>query len=99
LIDTMTKKENDVATQDQSLVCGCAAASPEKRPSRKGVLDIVAVMAAALFLMYAEIWANDQAPLWSSACVLRPANAMNNDANGDTSSPFRDTAGPVAVLH
>ena len=96
----MTKKEkDDVATQDQSLVCGCAATPPEKRPSRKGVLDIVAVMAAALFLMYAEIWANEQAPVWSSACVLRPANAMNNDANGDTSSPFRDTAGPVAVLH
>jgi hypothetical protein len=99
LIDTMTKRENDVATQDESLVYGCAATSPKKRPSRKGVLDIVAVMAAALFLMYAEIWANEQAPIWSSACVLRPASAMNNDANGDASSPFRDTAGPVAVLH
>jgi hypothetical protein len=98
LIDTMTKKENDVATQDESLVCGCAAA-PKIRLSPKGVLDIVAVMAAALFLMYAEIWANEQAPIWSSACVLRPASAMNSDANSDTSSPFRDTAGPVAVLH
>ena len=96
----MTKKENDVATQDEeSLGCGCAAASPRKRPSRKGVLDIAAVMAAALFLMYAEIWANEQAPIWSSACVLRPASTMNNDAYSDTSSPFRDTAGPVAVLH
>jgi len=94
----MTKKENDVATQDESLGCGCAAA-PKRRLSPKGVLDIVAVMAAALFLMYAEIWANEQAPIWSSACVLRPASAMNNDANSDTSSPFRDTAGPVAVLH
>ncbi len=99
----MTKKEddveNDVATQDESLVCGCAAASPKKRPSRKGVLDIAAVMAAALFLMYAEIWANEQAPIWSSTCVLRPASAMNSDADSDTSGPFRDTAGPVAVLH
>ena len=94
----MTKKENDVATQDESLVCGCAAA-PKRRLSPKGVLDIAAVMAAALFLMYAEIWANEQAPIWSSACVLRPASAMNSDANSDTSSPFRDTAGPVAVLH
>ena len=94
----MTKKENDVATQDESLVCGCAA-SPKKRPSRKGFVDIVAVMAAALFLMYAEIWANEQAPIWSSACVLNPASATNYDTNSDTSSPFRDTAGPVAVLH
>ena len=88
-----------MATQDESLVCGCAAASPKKRPSRKGFVDMVAVMAAALFLMYAEIWANEQAPIWSSACVLRAASAMNNDANSDTGSPFRDTAGPVAVLH
>ena len=88
-----------MATQDESLVCGCAAAAPKKRPSRKGFVDIAAVMAAALFLMYAEIWANEQAPIWSSACVLRPASAMTNDANSDTSSPFRDTAGPVAVLH
>jgi len=56
-------------------------------------------MAAALFLMYAETWAIEQAPIWSSACVLRPAGAANYDANSDTSSPFRDTAGPVAVLH
>ena len=95
----MTKKENDMATQDESLDCGCAAAAPKKRSSRRGFVDIVAVMAAALFLMYAEIWANEQAPIWSSACVSRPASAMNNDANSDTSSPFRDTAGPVAVLH
>jgi hypothetical protein len=88
-----------MATQDESLVCGCTAAAPKKRPSRKGFLDIAAVMAAALFLMYAEIWANEQAPIWSSACVLRAASAMNNDANSDTGSPFRDTAGPVAVLH
>jgi hypothetical protein len=88
-----------MATQYESLDCGCAAASPKKRPSRKGFVDMVAVMAAALFLMYAEIWANEQAPIWSSACVLRPASATNNDANSDTSSPFRDTAGPVAVLH
>ena len=88
-----------MATQDESLVCGCTAAAPKKRPSRKGFLDIAAVMAAALFLMYAEIWANEQAPIWSSACVLRPASAMNNDANSDTGSPFRNTAGPVAVLH
>ena len=95
----MTKKENDMATQDESLGCGCAGASPKNRPLRKGFVDIVAVMAAALFLMYAEIWANEQAPIWSSACVLRAASAMNNDANSDTSTPFRDTAGPVAVLH
>ena len=88
-----------MATQDESLVCGCAAASPKKRSSRKGFVDIVAVMAAALFLMYAEIWANEQAPIWSSACILRPASAMSSDANGDANSPFRDTAGPVAVLH
>ena len=95
----MMKKENDMATQNESHVCGCAGASPKRRLWPKSLLDIVAVMATALFLMYTEIWANEQAPLWSSACVLRPASAMNNDANSDASSPFRDTAGPVAVLH
>ena len=88
-----------MATQDESLVCGCAGASPKKRLSRRALLNFVAVMAAALFLMYAETWAIEQAPIWSSACVLRPASATNYDADSDTSSPFRDTAGPVAVLH
>ena len=49
-----------------------SAAAPASRPkggSRRGLLDIVAVTAAAWFLMYTEIWANEQAPLWSSACV------------------------------
>lgn len=95
----MTKKEDDMATQDESLVRGSSSAAPKRRLSSKGMLDIVAVMAAALALMYVETWAIEQAPIWSSACVFGPVSAMNSDANSGTSSPFRDTAGPVAVLH
>jgi hypothetical protein len=91
----VTKKENDMATQNESLVCGCPGASPKKRLSGKALLNVLAVMAAAMLLMYAETWAIEQAPIWSSACVPRPINGVSDD----TSSPFRDTAGPVAVLH
>ena len=93
----MTEKENEMTTENESL--GCGGASPRMRFSAKGLVNLVGVMAAALFLMYAETWAIEQAPIWSSACVLRPASATNFDADSDTSSPFRDTAGPVAVLH
>jgi hypothetical protein len=91
----MTKKEYDMATQNESLVCGCAGASPKKRLSGKALLSVLAVMAAAIFLVYAETWAIEQAPIWSSTCVSRPVTG----ASDDTGSPFRDTAGPVAVLH
>jgi hypothetical protein len=95
----ITKKEKDMATENECLACGSAGASPRTRLSGKALVNIVGVMAAALFLMYAETWAIEQAPVWTSACVLRPASGANNDTNSDTSSPFRDTAGPVAVLH
>ena len=98
----MTEKENEMTTENECLACA-SATSPRTRVSGKALLNFVGVMAAALFLMYAETWAIEQAPIWSSACVLRPVSAMNSDANSDTnsdtSSPFRDTAGPVAVLH
>jgi hypothetical protein len=95
----MTKKENQMTTENECLACGSADTSPRTRVSGKALLNFIGVMAAALFLMYAETWAIQQAPIWSSACVLRPASATNFDAGSDTGSPFRDTAGPVAVLH
>jgi hypothetical protein len=88
-----------MTTENECLGCGSAGTSPRTRLSGKALLNFVGVMAAALFLMYAETWAIEQAPIWSSACVLRPASVANYDANSETSSPFRDTAGPVAVLH
>jgi hypothetical protein len=88
-----------MTTENECLACGSAGASPRTRLSGKALLNFIGVMAAALFLMYAETWAIEQAPTWSSACVLRPASATNVEVNSDTSSPFRDTAGPVAVLH
>ena len=95
----MTEKENEMTTENEGLACGSAGTSPRTRVSGKALVNFVGVLAAALFLMYAETWAIEQAPIWSSACVLRPASATTFDANSDTSSPFRDTAGPVAVLH
>jgi hypothetical protein len=95
----MTEKENEMTTENECLACGSAASSPRTRLSGKALLNFIGVMAVALFLMYAETWVIEQAPIWSSACILRPASATNYDANSDTSSPFRDTAGPVAVLH
>jgi hypothetical protein len=92
-------EKNNMTTENECLACDSAAASPRTRVSGKALLNFIGVIAAALFLMYAETWAIEQAPIWSSACVLRPASATNFDANSDTSSPFRDTAGPVAVLH
>jgi hypothetical protein len=97
LIDMTTEKENDMATENECL--GCGGASPRTRLSAKGLVNIVGVMAAALFLMYAETWAIEQAPIWSSACVFRPASGANGNTTADADSPFRDTAGPVAVLH
>jgi hypothetical protein len=88
-----------MTTENECLGCGSAGTSPRTRLSGKALLNFVGVMAAALFLMYAETWAIEQAPIWSSACVLRPASVANYDATSETSSPFRDTAGPVAVLH
>jgi hypothetical protein len=95
----MTEKENEMTTENECLACGSAGTSPRTRLSGKALLNFVGVMAAALFLTYAETWAIEQAPIWSGACVLRPASVANYDANSETSSPFRDTAGPVAVLH
>jgi hypothetical protein len=95
----MMEKENEMTTENECLACGSASASPRTRVSGKALVNFVGVVAAALCLMYAETWAIEQAPIWSGACVLSPASATNYDANSDTSSPFRDTAGPVAVLH
>ena len=88
-----------MTTENKCLACGSAGASPRTRVSGKALVSFVGVMAVGLFLMYAETWAIEQAPIWSSACVLRPVSATNYDASSDNSSPFRDTAGPVAVLH
>jgi hypothetical protein len=95
----MTEKENEMTTENECLACGGAGASPRTRVSGKALVNVVGVMAVAMFLMYAETWAIEQAPIWSSACVLRPASGTNYDADGDSSSPFLDTAGPIAVLH
>ena len=98
----MMEKENDMATENERLACGSAGGSPRTRFSGKGLLNIVGVIAAALFLMYGETWAIEQASIWSSACVFRPArgtNGANGDPTANADSPFRDTAGPVAVLH
>jgi hypothetical protein len=92
-------EKNNMTTEDECLACDRAAASPRTQVSGKALLNLIGVIAAALFLMYAETWAIEQAPIWSSPCVLRAASATTFDANSDTSSPFRDTAGPVAVLH
>ena len=92
-------EKNNMTTENECLACDSAAASPRTRVSGKALLNFIGVVAAALFLMYAETWAFEQAPIWPTACVLRPASATNFDASSDTSSPFRDTAGPVAVLH
>ena len=95
----MTEKGNEMTTKNECLAFGSAGTSPRTRVSGKALVNFVGVIAAALFLMYAETWAIEQAPIWSSACVLRPVSATNYDTNSDTTSPFRDTAGPVAVLH
>jgi len=95
----MTEKENEMTTENECLACGSAGTSPRTRVSGKALLNFVGVIAAASFLMYAETWAIEQAPIWSSACVLRPASGTNYDADSDTSSPLLDTAGPIAVLH
>ncbi len=95
----MTEKENEMTTENECLACGGAGASPRTRVSGKALVNVVGVMAVAMFLMYAETWAIEQAPIWSSACVLRPASGTNYDADSDTSSPFLDTAGPISVLH
>lgn len=94
----MMKKENGMATENECLACGSAGA-PRTRLSAKGLLNIGVVIAAALFLMYAETWAIEQAPIWSSACIFRPASGANGDTAANADSPFRDTAGPIAVLH
>jgi hypothetical protein len=99
LIDAMTEQENEMTTENECFACDSAAASPRMRLSGNALLNILGVMAAALFLMYAETWAIEQAAIWSSACVFRPASGANRDTAAAADSPFRDTAGPVAVLH
>jgi hypothetical protein len=59
------------------------------------MLKAAVALGVVFVLMYAETWAIEQAPIWSGACILKPAGA----ANGDGETPLRDTAGPVAVLH
>jgi hypothetical protein len=92
-------EKNNMTTENECLACDSADTTPRTRVSGNALLNFIGVIAAALFLMYAETWAIEQAPIWSSACVLRPASATNFDVGSDTGSPFRDTAGPVAVLH
>lgn len=60
--------------------------------SVSGLVKLSIALAVPLFLMYAETWAIQEVPLWSSACASRPA-AVESDG------PLRDTAGPIAVLH
>ena len=59
------------------------------------LLKIVAAIAVAFVLMYAETWAIQEDPIWSRTCISRPASG----AIVETEGPLRDTAGPVAVLH
>jgi hypothetical protein len=84
-----------MATGSECFECGYTAAPRAWRMSLKRLLKIVAVVAIASVLMYAEIWAIQEGPILSGTDVLE----LTGSANSDTDGPFRDTAGPVAVLH
>jgi hypothetical protein len=59
------------------------------------LLKIVAAIAIAFALMYAETWAIQQSPIWWSESAV----TFVTDTGGETDGPLRDTAGPIAVLH
>jgi hypothetical protein len=90
----MTEKEKPMTTRIATAACGNAGL-PWARLSLTRLLKIAAAIAIAFVVMYAETWAIQESPIWSSACAVTPASA----ASGETDGPFRDTAGPIAVLH
>jgi hypothetical protein len=87
-----------MTSQCESLSCGDAAMTRTWHPTPKWMLKLAVALGIAFALISVETWAIEQAPMWSSACILKPATAARA-ANDDSDSPLRDTAGPVAVLH
>jgi hypothetical protein len=81
------------------MTCGAVHRRPARRLRPTRLLKIVLAAGVAFALMYAETWAIEQAPIWSSADVLSPAANANSQASRDESSSLPDTAGPIAVLH
>jgi hypothetical protein len=84
-----------MATRSECSVCEDTAVPRAPRFSMRRVLKIVAAIALAGVLMYGEIWAIQEGPVWAGADILEPTSS----ASGDTDTPIPDTAGPVAVLH
>jgi hypothetical protein len=87
-----------MTTQCESLACGDEDTSRARRLTPTWVLKFAVALGIAFALMYVETWAIEQAPLWSNACILKPAAAART-SNGDSEGPLRDTAAPVAILH
>ena len=77
------------------------AVRPSRRLATKALLKVAVALAVAIVLMIAETWIIEQSPRWSTACVLTPARSARNSSDdpSDAEGPFRDTAGPIAVLH
>ena len=84
-----------MATRTECFACGDTIEPWGGRLTVRRLLKIVAVLAVASVLMYAEIWAIQQDPIVPDAYALEPASG----ASSGVDSPLRDTAGPVAVLH
>jgi hypothetical protein len=91
----MTEKEKHMKTPCETFACS-KADPPRARLSPMRLLKIVAAIAVAFVLMYAETWAIQESPIWWS----EPAGTFVTDTGGgETDGPLRDTAGPIAVLH
>jgi hypothetical protein len=86
-----------MTTQCESLTCDDAGMARTRHLTPKWMLKVAVALGIAFALISVETWAIEQAPLWSNACILKPAAAR--PASGDAEGPLRDTAGPVAVLH
>lgn len=87
-----------MTTQCESLACEDPSEPRGLRLAPTRLLKGAVALGIAFALIYVETWAIEQAPIWSNACIFKPA-APASAANGDSEGPLRDTAGPVAVLH
>ena len=87
-----------MTTQCESLAGDDEDTPPARHLTPTWMLKVAVALGIAFALMYVETWAIEQAPIWSNACILKPAAAARSP-NGDIESPLPDTAGPVAVLH
>jgi hypothetical protein len=91
----MSEEEKHMTTACETSACS-KADPPRARLSPIRLLKIVAAIAVALVLMYAETWAIQESPtLWSESA----ATFLTDTGGGETDGPLRDTAGPIAVLH